>query len=70
MFWSGIAGEWQERPEILNVSMGLVKCVSGTASDWLGVSENGLFGVGKKFGNSPAGQETLSGNQSLPSSDE
>lgn len=54
----------------MNVSMGLVRYVSGTASDWSGVSVNGLFGVGKKFGNSPAGRETLSGNQSLLSADE
>ncbi|KAB1251980.1 hypothetical protein Cadr_000030787 [Camelus dromedarius] len=40
--------------------------VSGTASDWLGVSESGLFDVERRFGNSPAGQETLNGNQSLP----
>lgn len=70
MFWTWTAGEWLERPETVSVSMELVMYESGTASDWLGVSENGLFGVGKKFGNSPAGQVTLSGNQSLPSADE
>lgn len=47
--------------------MALVMSVSENASDSLGVSESGLFGVERRSGNFPAGQGTLSDNQSLPS---
>ena len=48
----------------------LVMCVSGNASDWLGASESDLCDVERRFWNSPAEQEILNGNQSLPSDGE